>query len=58
MGKLRGLVEKKHRAGTPFIAFLFLFIFMGMAWSGFIRMRTGLIGMKEKRMKVRGNRRD
>jgi hypothetical protein len=56
MGKLRGLVEKKHRAGTPFIAFLFFFIFMRMAWSGFIRMRTGLIGMKEKRMKVRRNR--
>jgi len=56
MGKLRGLVKKKHRAGTPFIAFLFLFIFMRMAWSGFIRMRTALVGMKEKRMKVRRNR--
>jgi len=54
MGKLRGLVEKKHRAGTSFIAFLF--IFMRMAWSGFIRMRTVLAGMKEKRMEVRGNR--
>jgi|TARA_B110000914_G_C15271100_1_gene357578 hypothetical protein len=56
MGNLRGLAEKKHRTGTLFITLLFLLIFMRMKRTGALRMRAGFIGMKKKRMKLRGNR--
>tara|TARA_B110000438_G_scaffold12713_1_gene12382 strand:+ start:401 stop:781 length:381 start_codon:yes stop_codon:yes gene_type:complete len=57
-GKLIGLAEKKHRTRTLFIALLVLLIFMRMAWAGTLCMRACFIEMKEKRMKLRGNRRE